>query len=284
MIYRTKIILQMIKFEHSLFALPFALLASFLAARGFPPPIKLFWVIMAMVGARSAAMSFNRLVDTPFDARNPRTKNRALPAGKIQKKEVIVFLLISCALFFFSAYALNRLCFILSPFILFILLFYSYAKRFTSLSHLILGLCLGLAPIGGWIAIAGRLNTLPVILGFGVLFWVAGFDIIYACLDYHFDRQEGLFSIPRKIGITRALWISTILHILAAGCFFLILPMAHLGLGYTTAYIITLFFLFYQHWIVQPSNLSKVNLSFFVSNGIISIVLCSAAIIDLLKF
>ncbi len=272
----------MIKFEHSIFAIPFALLAAFLAAEGIPSLFKIFWILVAMIGARSAAMSFNRLVDAPFDAQNPRTQNRALPAGKIKKKEIIFFLLISCGLFFYAAYALNLLCFFLSPFILFILLVYSYTKRFTSFSHLVLGLCLGLAPVGGWIAIAGRIDWLPVVLGIGVLFWVAGFDIIYACLDYEFDQRSNLYSIPQKIGLQGALWISVLLHLAAAICFFLIWPMANLGAGYVIAYLITLFFLVYQHWIVRPSDLSRVNISFFIANGLISIVLCSAAIIDII--
>jgi len=282
MIDRLKIILEMIKFEHSIFAIPFALLAAFLAAEGIPSLFKIFWILIAMIGARSAAMSFNRLVDAPFDAQNPRTQNRALPGGKIKKKEVIFFLLISCGLFFYAAYALNPLCFFLSPFILFILLVYSYTKRFTHFSHLVLGLCLGLAPVGGWIAIAGRIDWLPVVLGIGVLFWVAGFDIIYACLDYEFDRRSNLYSIPQKIGLQGGLWISVLLHLAAAICFFLIWPMANLGAGYVIAYLITLFFLVYQHWIVRPSDLSRVNISFFIANGIISIVLCSAAIIDII--
>ena len=283
MIDRLKIILEMIKFEHSIFALPFALLAAFLAAKGMPSVLKIFWIVMAMIGARSAAMSFNRLADAPFDAHNPRTQNRALPTGKIKKKEVVLFLLISCGLFFYAAYALNRLCFLLSPFILSILLLYSYTKRFTSCSHLVLGLCLGLAPVGGWIAVTGQIDWLPVVLGIGVLFWVAGFDIIYACLDYEFDSRSGLYSLPKKIGLQRGLWISALLHLAAAICFFLIWPMANLGVGYAVAYLVTLFFLVYQHWIVRPSDLSRVNLSFFVANGIISVVLCSAAIIDIMR-
>lgn len=282
MIARLKIILEMIKFEHSIFAIPFALLAAFLAAEGIPSLLKIFWILIAMVGARSAAMSFNRLVDARFDAQNPRTQNRALPAGKIKKLEVIFFLLISCGLFFYAAHALNPLCFFLSPFILFILLVYSYTKRFTPLSHLVLGLCLGLAPVGGWIAIVGRIDCLPVVLGLGVLLWVAGFDIIYACLDYEFDRRSNLYSIPQKIGLKGGLLISILLHLAAAICFFLIWPMANLGIGYGIAYLITLFFLVYQHWIVRPSDLSRVNISFFIANGIISIVLCSAAIIDII--
>ncbi|MCL6582360.1 MAG: putative 4-hydroxybenzoate polyprenyltransferase [bacterium] len=279
---RIKIILEMIKFEHTIFALPFALLAAFLAARGWPDPLRLLWILVAMVGARSAAMSFNRLVDAPFDARNPRTQDRAIPAGKIKRSEVIVFLLISCLLFFYAAYSLNRLCLLLSPWVLAILLLYSYTKRFTSFAHLILGFCLGLSPLGGWIAISGRFDWLPVVLGLGVLLWVSGFDIIYACLDHDFDQQANLYSIPCRFGIRTGLWISALLHIGAAVFFFLLFPMAGLGLVYLIGYLVTVFFLFYQHWIVRPDDLSRVNLSFFVFNGIISIVLCTAAIIDLL--
>jgi 4-hydroxybenzoate polyprenyltransferase len=271
----------MIKFEHSIFALPFALMASFLAVQGIPPWPKIFWVVVAMVGARSAAMSFNRLVDAPYDSLNPRTQSRALPAGKIRKGEVILFLVLSCSLFFAAALALNKLCFLLSPLFLSILLLYSYTKRFTSLSHVVLGLCLGLSPIGGWVAMSGRLDMTPLVLGLGVLFWVSGFDIIYACLDYDFDRKAGLYSIPQRFGLRGGLRISLGLHILAALCFFLIWFLAGLGAGYGIAFGVTLFFLAYQHLIVQPSNLSRVNISFFVANGIISIVLCSAAMFDI---
>lgn len=278
-----KIILEMIKFEHTIFALPFALLAAFLAAGGWPAPVKLLWILVAMVGARSAAMSFNRLVDASFDAQNPRTKDRAIPAGKIRKKEVTFFLLISCGMFFYAAHSLNRLCWVLSPFVLAMLLLYSYTKRFTFLAHLALGLCLGLSPLGGWIAITGRADWLPVILGVGVLLWVSGFDVIYACPDYDFDRQANLYSIPRAFGIRGGLWISALLHIGAAACFFTLLPLAGLGTVYLIGYVVTIFFLLYQHWIIRPDDLSRVNLSFFVSNGIISIVLCTAAIIDVLR-
>jgi 4-hydroxybenzoate polyprenyltransferase len=278
-----KIILEMIKFEHTIFALPFALLAAFLAARGWPPPLKLFWILVAMVGARSAAMSFNRLADASFDAQNPRTRGRAIPAGKIRRQEVTLFLLVSCGMFFYAAYNLNRLCWLLSPFILAMLLLYSYTKRFTSLAHLVLGLCLGLSPLGGWIAITGRIDWLPVILGVGVLLWVGGFDVIYACPDYDFDRQANLYSIPCKFGIRGGLWISAFLHAGAAACFFLLWPLAGLGAVYLSGYVVTVFFLLYQHWIVRPDDLSRVNLSFFFSNGIISLVLCTAAIIDVLR-
>ncbi|MEW5801805.1 MAG: UbiA-like polyprenyltransferase [bacterium] len=278
-----KIILEMIKFEHTIFALPFALLAAFLAARGWPPPVKLFFILVAMVGARSAAMSFNRLVDASFDARNPRTKDRAIPAGKIKKGEVIFFLLISCGLFFFAAYSLNRLCLILSPFVLAILLLYSFAKRFTSLAHLVLGLCLGLSPLAAWIAITGVIDPVPVVLGLGVLLWVSGFDVIYACLDYDFDRAANLHSIPARIGIRGGLWVSILLHLGAAVCFFSLWPMAGLGIVYAAGYMVTLFFLLYQHWIIRPEDLSRANFSFFIANGVISIVLCTAAIIDVLR-
>ncbi|MEW6380598.1 MAG: UbiA-like polyprenyltransferase [bacterium] len=279
---RTKTILEMIKFEHTIFALPFALLAAFLAARGWPAPRQIFWILVAMVGARSAAMSFNRLVDAPIDAQNPRTRDRAIPAGKIRRGEVILFLLISSVLFFFAAYSLNRLCLLLSPLILAILLLYSYTKRFTAGAHLVLGLCLGLSPLGGWIAVAGRADWLPVVLGAGVLLWVSGFDIIYACLDHDFDRKAKLHSIPCTFGIRAGLWISILFHLGAAVCFLVLFRMAGLGPAYLTGYAITVFFLFYQHWIVRPDDLSRANFSFFIANGIISMVLCGSAIIDIL--
>src|SRR5438067_12158469 len=203
----------MIKWEHSIFALPFALCGAMLAARGVPTTHQIIWIVVAMVAARSAAMSFNRLADVSIDAANPRTKVRALPAGTLTKAFVRNFVLISCAIFVFAAWELNRMAFLLSPVALAILLLYSYTKRWTRWSHLVLGFALGIAPAAAWIAVRGSLDPRILLLTAAVTFWVAGFDVLYACQDYAFDQQAGLQSIPRYWGISRSLWIARILHL-----------------------------------------------------------------------
>lgn len=217
---RLRITLEMIKIEHTLFALPFAFLGAALAAREIPDQqpsfwvSKLLWITLAMVGARSAAMTFNRIADKRIDAANPRTANRALPAGLLDVRFAVAFTIISSALFLIAAWQLNRLTLILSPIALGSVLLYSYTKRFTSFSHLILGWCLSIAPSGAWIAIQGRLTFVPVLLSLCVMLWTAGFDILYACQDYDFDRSAGLHSIPRRLGIRRALWVARVIHTL----------------------------------------------------------------------
>jgi len=221
MLEKFRVFLEMIKFSHTIFALPFAFTGAVLAAEGLPSWQQAFWILIAMVGARTAAMGLNRLIDAEIDAANPRTSGRAIPAGLLGKGTVFVFVLLSTLLMFFAAGQLNRLCLYLSPVALFFLVLYSYCKRFTSLAHLVLGLCLGAAPVGAWIAIRGVVELPAVLLGLAVLFWVAGFDILYALQDLEFDRQRGLHSIPVRLGITGSLWtarlFSLVMLVLLAG-------------------------------------------------------------------
>ena len=276
---RLKITLEMIKIEHTLFALPFAFLGATLAAREIPPqPVsfwisKLIWITLAMVGARSAAMTFNRIADRKIDAANPRTATRALPAGLLDVKFAAVFAILSSALFILAASQLNRLTLILSPIALGSVLIYSYTKRFTFLSHLILGWCLAIAPSGAWMAIQGRLTVVPLLLSLSVMLWTAGFDVLYACQDYDFDRRSGLHSIPRQFGIARSLWIARGIHVLmfaALGIFFL---NAHLGWFGLVGVIATGLLLVYQHSIVKANDLSRMNAAFFTTNACVSLIL-----------
>lgn len=267
------LILEMIKFEHTIFALPFAFMGAILAQRGIPPSNKIFWILMAMVGARSAAMASNRLIDAELDAQNPRTWMRALPQGLISKGGVRFFTLASIMLFFVSAYRLNELTFYLSPVALVLILFYPYTKRFMWGCHLLLGVCLGIAPVGGWIAIRGSVEFLPVLLGIGVVFWVAGFDIIYATLDYEFDKKAEIRSLPVLVGLRGALWISTLFHLITFLCFVLTGHWAGLGRAYFYGMGVILVIFVIEHTLVSPNDLSKVNHSFFTFNGIISLLL-----------
>jgi 4-hydroxybenzoate polyprenyltransferase len=270
---RLFIVLEMIKFEHTVFAIPFAFLGAFLAARGIPGWRPLLWIILAMFGARSAAMGFNRLVDADLDSQNPRTANRALPRRLLTKKFVLLFVIASSILFFFSAWRLNPLALLLSPLALFIVLSYNYTKRFTSLSHLLLGLSLAIAPVGGWVAVRGTLDVGPFYIAAAVIFWVAGFDIIYACQDVEFDRSAGLYSLPARLGIRRSLQISSVFHIvmvlLLIWTFWLfrLSVLSWIGLG------VVVIGLIYEHSLVKAEDLSKVNAAFFTVNGIISVIL-----------
>ncbi len=270
---KLKILLDMIKFEHTIFALPFAYTGAFLAARGLPPWPKVLLILGAMVGARTAAMTFNRIVDLPFDAQNPRTKDRPLVAGLIKTKDAWLLFFASVLLFLGCAKALNPLAFKLSPLALLVLLAYSYTKRFTWLCHLFLGLAIGLAPLAGWIAVRPILEPLPFILSLGVLFWVAGFDILYACLDEEFDRQFGLYSIPARFGRKRAFVISACFHALAFLCFFTTGYLAGLNWWYYLGLLTTLVLFVAQRIVVSPEDLSRLNLAFFTFNGAISMVL-----------
>jgi 4-hydroxybenzoate polyprenyltransferase len=272
--------LEMIKFEHTLFALPFALLSAILASGGPPKASKFFWILLAMVGARSAAMAFNRIADWRIDAENPRTRMRALPAGQVSLNFAGWFTAGSSLLFVIAAHELNPLCLWLSFPVLFILLLYSYTKRFTSYSHLFLGLCLGLAPLGSWIAVRGDIKVTPILLCLIVLLWTAGFDIIYACQDLEFDKQKGLYSIPKRFGVRTALRVSSGFHllmlILLIGLFFLE------GLSWISFLGILLAggLLWYEHKLVRPNDLSKVNAAFFTVNGYISVLLLVAVGLD----
>ncbi len=278
------LLLEMIKFEHTVFALPFAFLGAFLAARGFPGWETSFWIILAMVGARSAAMAFNRLVDRTHDSLNPRTASRALPLGLVSKRAVVLFVLVSAALFLLASWMLNPLAFILSPLALGTVLFYSYTKRFTSLSHLALGLCLAVSPMGGWIAVGGRLDLEPLIIAAAVLFWVAGFDIIYACQDVAADRRLGLHSIPRKLGVEKSLQLSIFFHIVMVALLSYCLLLFELTWVSWIGLILVAGTLVYEHRLISPQDLSRVNLAFFTLNGVISVVLFVFVGLDLWLF
>jgi 4-hydroxybenzoate polyprenyltransferase len=287
---RLKITLEMIKIEHTLFALPFAFLGATLAARELPPQgagfwiSKLLWITLAMVGARSAAMTFNRIADREIDAANPRTSTRALPAGLLDLRFAASFAIASSALFLFAAFQLNRLTLILSPIALGSVLLYSYTKRFTFLSHLILGWCLAIAPSGAWIAIQGNLAVLPVLLSLSVMLWTAGFDVLYACQDYDFDRQSGLHSIPRRFGISRALWIARTIHAVMFASLVLFFLNAHLGWLGLVGVMATGALLVYQHSIVKATDLSRLNAAFFTTNAFVSVILFVTIAGDVLLF
>ncbi len=283
MIFRKiKIILDMIKFEHTIFALPFAIMSAFIASDGMPAPDILFWILLAMIGARSCAMAFNRLADSGFDGANPRTAARAIPAGRITKRAVWVFTVVSAALLVLAAYKLNPLAFALSPVALAVIVGYSYSKRWTILSHFWLGLSISIAPIGAWIAITGTLGWPPMLLGLAVLLWIGGFDIIYACQDYEFDRKHGLFSIPARYGKQRALRLSSTLHAMMVGVLIGVTAITNLGVLYLIGVGIVTILLIYEHAIVRPNDLSRVNLAFFTLNGIVSLVLMALSVADML--
>lgn len=279
---KLRIILEMIKFEHTVFALPFAVMSAFIAADGFPPLPKLGWILVAMVGARSCAMAFNRLADAEIDSKNPRTAMRAIPAGLITKSAVWIFTIVSAGLLVVAAWRLNPLAFALSPVALIVVMGYSYTKRFTAFSHFWLGLALSISPVGAWIAIHGSFALPPIILCLVVLLWTAGFDIIYACQDVNFDRKHGLRSIPAKIGIRWALWLSSTLHVIAVLLLLAIPFLVELGLFYYIGVGIVVLIFIYEHAIVKPTDLSRVNLAFFTLNGMISLVLMALSIADIL--
>lgn len=267
-----RITLEMIKFEHSIFALPFALTGALLARRGWPSLREFLWLIVAMVGARSAAMTFNRLADCEIDARNPRTRARALPAGLLSARFATGFTVVSSALLVLAAYELNPLALKLSPVALAILLGYSYTKRFTWLSHFVLGACLGMSPIAAWIALRGDLSASIVLMGVAVALWVAGFDIIYACQDADFDRAQHLDSIPRRFGIRAALYTSAALHVAMLGVLVAVVRMENLGWIALGGLALVAALLAYEHALVKPSDLSRVNAAFFSVNGYISVL------------
>ncbi|PYV19986.1 MAG: 4-hydroxybenzoate octaprenyltransferase [Acidobacteria bacterium] len=274
----------MIKIEHTLFALPFALLGAFMAARGAPTAAQAAWITLAMVGARSAAMAFNRLVDVDFDRRNPRTSGRALPRGLVSKGFVIAFIVASAGVLVASAAMLNPLAFRLSPVALVIVFFYSWTKRFTWWSHFFLGLSLACAPVGAWVAIRGEVTTTPLMLGLAVALWVAGLDILYACQDVEFDRRAALYSIPQRFGVKGALWTSALAHAAMVGILAWLFRSEGLGrvsLGGVGAVALLLV---YEHSLVTPTDLSRVNTAFFAVNGLISILLFATTSVDILMF
>lgn len=286
MIWRNlKTTLEMIKIEHTLFALPFALLAAVLAARGLPAWRTIFWILVAMVGARSAAMAFNRLVDREYDAKNPRTRQRAIPAGLLSPRFVALFTFASAVVFFLAAWQLNRLTLLLAPVALGSVLFYSYTKRFTSLSHLVLGWCLAIAPTGAWIAVRGAIDDpTPLLLSLVVLLWTAGFDILYACQDRDFDLNAGLHSIPGRWGVARSLWIARTLHLFmfaALVAVYFLTGLHWIGLAGMAA---TAALLVYQHSIVRADDLSRLDMAFFTTNAWVSVILFATAAADIFFF
>jgi 4-hydroxybenzoate polyprenyltransferase len=274
--------LEMIKFSHTIFALPFAVLSAVLAAGGWPAWPTLAKILVAMIGARSAAMAHNRLADREIDAANPRTASRALPSGALSVAYARVFLVASVAVFLAAAASLNRLTLLLAPVALALLFLYAYAKRFTSLSHLLLGLCLAMAPVGAWVAVRGDLKILPLLLGLAVLFWTAGFDIIYALQDEEHDRRTGLRSIPARIGSGGALVVSALLHAVMVLLLIAVWRVSGGGRFFALGIAATAAALVYQHAIVRPRDLSRVNAAFFTANGFVSIALAVCGIADVL--
>jgi 4-hydroxybenzoate polyprenyltransferase len=269
---RLRTTLEMIKFEHSIFALPFALTGAMLAVRGWPRAPQVLWLIVAMVAARSAAMTFNRIADLRLDALNPRTRMRALPTGQISLRFAAGFTVLGGALLMLAAYELSPLAFKLSPLALAILIAYSYTKRFTALSHIVLGVCLGMAPIAAWIALRGEVSRSVLLLGAAVTLWTAGFDIIYACQDVEFDRALGLHSIPKRYGVTAALYASALLHVLMIVLLLIVARMENLGWLALVGLLMVGVLLAYEHALVKPSDLSRVNAAFFNVNGYISVL------------
>jgi 4-hydroxybenzoate polyprenyltransferase len=264
--------LEMIKWEHSIFALPFALTGAVLAAGGWPKPMQLFWIIVCMVTARSAAMAFNRYADAALDAENPRTKMRAIPAGQLSKQFVAGFAIVTSVLFVLAAAQLNRLTLLLSPVALVVLLGYSYTKRFTRWSHLVLGLALGIAPAAAWIAVRGSLDPRILLLTAVVLCWVGGFDTLYACQDADHDRRVGLKSIPASIGIAGAFWVARALHVAMLGLLVWLAALFHLGPVSEVGIAVVAALLVYEHSIISPTDLRRMNAAFFTLNGIISVL------------
>jgi 4-hydroxybenzoate polyprenyltransferase len=270
-----------IKFKHTVFALPFAVMSAFIAAGGMPNAINLLWIVVCMVGARSAAMAFNRIVDARFDVKNPRTQERALPSGRVDVKSYWLFLIASSVLFIFSAGMLNSLALYLSPVALSIVFFYSLTKRFTAYSHFWLGFAISIAPVGAWVAIREEISFVSLLLGAVVVFWLIGFDILYSCMDMEFDRKNKLNSIPQKFGVETALRIAFISHgLMIVLLFALLQSVSELGILYGTGVVIVAGLLIYEHSLVRPDDLSKVNMAFFNVNGIISVGLMIFVIAD----
>jgi 4-hydroxybenzoate polyprenyltransferase len=263
--------LRMIKFSHSIFALPFAFTAALIAAEGIPGPWQIFWITIAMVGGRSGAMGMNRIVDREIDAINPRTENREIPRGAIKTWESLLFTVIAFTLLVLAAYKLNPLCLKLSPLVLMVLATYSYTKRFTWLCHIVLGIALALAPLGAWIAIKGTFNPEILPLCFGVMFWVAGFDTFYGLQDMDFDKKQGLYSIPSIFGINASFWIARAFHLITIILLLSLAPLFDLGSFYLFGILIAAGLMLYEHSIIKPSDLSKLNMAFFNMNGYISV-------------
>ncbi len=301
--------LSLVKFSHTIFALPFAMIGFFLGLYYIDAPaqlipgtqrswfsplytdyivtwetigIKFFLVLICMVTARSAAMAFNRYLDRSFDAKNPRTAIREIPKGIISPNSALRFVIVNCILFVAATFFINRICFYLSPVALFVVLFYSYTKRFTPLCHLVLGLGLSLAPIGAFLAVTGKFEVLPLLFSFAVIFWVSGFDIIYALQDVDFDNSQNLYSIPTAVGKNKALRVSELLHVISATCVIVAGVLGHFHWLYWIGIAVFVGMLLYQHSIVKPTDLSKVNIAFMTANGIASVVFALFVIADLM--
>jgi len=281
-IRKTALFLELIKFPHTVFALPFAFMGAILAARGIPPLPTLLWILVAMVGARSGAMAINRLADQEVDALNPRTRDRALPKGLLQRGEVILFTIASFAVFLLAASRLNPLCLKLAPFAMAILILYPYTKRFTSLSHMILGLALALAPLGAWIAVTGGVAVAPAVLGLAVLLWVAGFDILYALADIDFDRTTGIHSIPARFGAAGGMGISRTFHALTILLLLSLIPLLNLRYLYLAGVALASGLLLYEHLLLIRHGLKRLDAAFFTANGLLSIALFCFTLLDVL--
>lgn len=279
---KVALFLELVKFPHTAFALPFASTGAILAARGVPSGRTLFWVLIAMVGARTGAMAFNRLADRKLDAINPRTKDRALPRGLITMGEVAFLTFFSFGLLFYGAFKLNPLCFKLAPLAVAIVSLYSYTKRFTPFTHFFLGLALSLAPIGAWLAVTGSFALPPLVLGLAVLTWVAGFDILYALADVHFDRSHGLYSIPARFGPEVGILLSRILHLFTLLLLALLIPLYGLGPFYLLGLALAGALLFYEHFLLERYGMAKLEVAFFNVNGIFSFSLFTFTLLDLL--
>lgn len=282
---KMKTLLEMIKFSHTVFAFPFALMGVVLAslASGRPPGVgQIFWICIAMVGARSAAMGLNRLIDARIDADNPRTAERHIPSGQISLVEASLFILVSTAIFLFAAWMLNPLCLKLAPVALALFVLYAYCKRFTHYAHVVLGLCLAAAPIGAWIALRGDIGWSVISLGLAVLFWVAGFDIFYALQDYDYDVKAGLHSVPSRLGIEKSFTLVRIFHGLMLLFLLLVMPGSGLGWIYFAGVMVVAGLLVYEHSLVKPNDLSRLDAAFFNMNGYISVTIFVFTLVDAL--
>jgi len=280
---KIKTLLEMIKFSHTIFAFPFALMGVVLAslASGKAPSVgQVFWVCMAMVGARTAAMGLNRLIDAKIDAGNPRTADRHIPAGKVSIFEATLFILVALIIFFFAAWMLNPLCLKLAPIVVGFFVLYAYCKRFTHFAHVVLGICLAAAPIGAWVALRGDLGWPVISLGIAVLFWVSGFDIFYAMQDYDYDVEHGLHSVPSKLGKEKSFLLVRVFHGLMLLFLLLVLPGSGLGWIYFTGVVVVAGLLSYEHMLVKPDDLSKLDAAFFNMNGYISVTIFVFTLID----
>ena len=274
------IFMEMIKFSHTIFALPFALSGALLAIRGLPSLSQLLFIVLAMVGARTAAMAMNRLIDADVDAKNPRTASRAIPAGLLSKSAVFGAIVLSVVLLLWSAAMLNPLCLKLSPIALGFLVLYSYCKRFTSLAHIVLGICLAAAPIGAWVALTGKIELPAIVLGLIVLFWVSAFDMLYALQDLEYDRSVGLHSIPVALGVNGSLWLSRLFHLITVGLLVWLIVLLGLGIWFWVGSGVMAAMLLYEHWLLRGGDLTKLDAAFFTMNGYISLTFLAATAAD----